>query len=85
MVHERFTRLAERVTLQEPPCMSDADDWESNNRWIDDLVPTPEPVNSLPTLPDAAGEVTPPPGFGASCRPRHVLWHLQKMPQRLTL
>ncbi|BDA44527.1 Serine/threonine-protein kinase TOR [Coccomyxa sp. Obi] len=54
MVHERFARLAERVTLQEPPCMSDADDWESNNRWIDDLVPPPEPVNSLPTLPDAA-------------------------------
>lgn len=57
MVHERFARLAERVTLQEPPCMSDADDWESNNRWIDDLVPVPEPVNSLPTLPDAASEI----------------------------
>ena len=37
--------------------MSDADDWESNNRWIDDLVPVPEPVNSLPTLPDAASEI----------------------------
>ncbi len=56
MVHEKFARLAERVTLQEPPCMSEADDWESNNRWIDDLVPAADATSSLPALPDAASE-----------------------------
>ena len=56
MVHDKFARLATRVTLQEPPCMSEADDWESNNRWIDDLVPPPDATTSLPALPDAGSE-----------------------------
>lgn len=56
MVHEKFARLAERVMLQEPPCMSEADDWESNNRWIDDLVPALDATTSLPALPDAGSE-----------------------------
>lgn len=36
--------------------MSEADDWESNNRWIDNLVPALDATTSLAALPDAGSE-----------------------------
>ena len=55
MVHERFNLLAAKVTLHEPPCMSDAEDWEAGHAWVDDLAPPPEPAAALPPMPDPAG------------------------------
>lgn len=55
MAHERFSLLAAKVTLHEPPCMSDAEDWEVGHSWVDDLAPPPEPAAALPPMPDPAG------------------------------
>jgi len=43
------------VTLREPPCMSDAEDWEAGHGWVDDLAPPPEPAAALPPMPDPSG------------------------------
>jgi len=53
--HERFSLLAAKVTLREPPCMSDAEDWEAGHGWVDDLAPPPEPAAALPPMPDPSG------------------------------
>jgi hypothetical protein len=55
MVHPRFTKLAGKLAMQEPPCMSDAEDWESQHGWVDELVPPPLELASMPSLPDATG------------------------------
>ena len=55
MAHECFSLLAAKVTLHEPPCMSDAEDWEAGHSWVDDLAPPPEPAAALPPMPDPAG------------------------------
>ena len=33
--------------------MSDAEDWESQNGWMDELAPPPDTNSALPALPDA--------------------------------
>jgi hypothetical protein len=35
--HERFERLAERLLGAEPPCMSDAEDWEGAGGWAPEI------------------------------------------------
>ena len=56
MGHDRFARLAAKVTLAEPPCMSEAEDWESQHAWMDELAPPPDTNSALPSIPDAPSE-----------------------------
>ena len=53
MGHEKFARLAAKVTTADPPCMSDAEDWESQNGWMDELAPPPDTSSALPALPES--------------------------------
>ncbi len=53
--HDKFAKMAARISTAEPPCMSNAEDWESQNAWVDEMTAPPQPDSSLPTLPDGAG------------------------------
>ena len=55
--HEKFLKLANRIAVADPPCMSSAEDWESQNSWVDEMVPPSEPDSNLPSLPDGACEL----------------------------
>lgn len=35
--HEWYERLTHKMAASEPPCMSDAADWESSNGWAAEL------------------------------------------------
>lgn len=52
--HEKFLKLANRIAVADPPCMSSAEDWESQNGWVDELALPSEPDSALPSLPDGA-------------------------------
>ena len=52
--HDMFSQLAAKVLTHDPPCMSDAQDWETDNAWLDLLAPPPDPATVLPALPEAA-------------------------------
>lgn len=52
---DKFTRLAAKLLAHDPPCMSDAQDWESGNAWMDLLAPPPRPETLTSSLPDAPG------------------------------
>ena len=52
--HDKFAKIAARISMAEPPCMSNAEDWESQNGWVDEMGPPPEPNAHLPSLPDGA-------------------------------
>ena len=69
MVHERFSRLAAKVTLAEPPCMSEAQDWESQHAWMDELQPPPDTSSALPSIPEAPSKfpVRPQEGVMQAC------------------
>ena len=54
--HEKFQRLAAKLLTHDPPCMSEAIDWESSNAWMDHLAPPPKPETLSSSLPDAPGE-----------------------------
>ena len=56
MVHEKFSKLGAKMSMQEPPCMSNAEDWESQNGWVDELAPAPVELSSMPSLPDGSSE-----------------------------
>ena len=55
--HEKFLKLANRIAVADPPCMSSAEDWESQNSWVDEMVLPSEPDSNLPSLPDGACEL----------------------------
>ncbi|KAK9806315.1 hypothetical protein WJX72_010074 [[Myrmecia] bisecta] len=57
MQHERFTRLCNKLLKHEPPCMSEAEDWESANGWLDQLAPAPTNATAASGQPDANGGV----------------------------
>ena len=57
--HDKFAKMAARISMAEPPCMSNAEDWESQNGWVDEMGPPPEPEIGPPILPD--GECEHPP------------------------
>ena len=57
--HEKFARLAAKLLAHDPPCMSEAQDWETSNAWLDTLVPPPRPETLTSSLPDAPGEAQP--------------------------
>ena len=50
--HDKFAKMAARISMAEPPCMSNAEDWESQNGWVDEMGPLPEPDIGPPILPD---------------------------------
>ncbi len=54
MSDERFNRVATLLTSGPPPCMSEADDWEGANSWLEELLP-PATTTSLPCITDAHG------------------------------
>ena len=37
--HEKFSKLAAKLLNHDPPCMSNAADWEANNAWLEELIP----------------------------------------------
>lgn len=49
--HERLQRLLDHLDASVPPCMSEANDWEAIDDWLDELVPTYEAM-PLPGIPD---------------------------------
>ena len=55
--HERFTRLVSKLLKHEPPCMSEAEDWESANGWLDTLVPPPASQSLASVQPEANGKL----------------------------
>ena len=55
--HEKFMKLANRIAVADPPCMSSAEDWESQNGWVDEMALPAEPDSLLPSLPDGASEL----------------------------
>ena len=55
--HEKFLKLANRIAVADPPCMSSAEDWESQNSWVDEMLLPSEPDSNLPSLPDGACEL----------------------------
>lgn len=55
-MHEKFSKIAARIAMADPPCMSNAEDWESQNGWVDEMGPPPDSDATLPTLPDGARE-----------------------------
>ena len=48
--HDKFAKMAARISMSEPPCMSNAEDWESQNGWVDEMALPPEPEASM-TIP----------------------------------
>jgi hypothetical protein len=55
--HDKFAKMATRISMAEPPCMSNAEDWESQNAWVDEMALPPEPDSSLPALPDGTSKL----------------------------
>lgn len=55
VAHEWLERLAAKVMQTEPPCMSDAEDWESANGWAQEIDAIAE-LNAQPSAMMDAGE-----------------------------
>ena len=55
--HDKFSKMAARISMAEPPCMSNAEDWESQNAWVDEMAPPLEPDPCLPSLPDGTSKL----------------------------
>lgn len=50
---EAFSRLAQQLLAHDPPCMSNAPDWESAHGWLNSLAPPPKPETLSSSLPEA--------------------------------
>lgn len=54
--HEKFSKLAAKLLSHDPPCMSNATDWEANNAWLDEMAPAAKQDLNSYQLPDIIGQ-----------------------------
>ena len=72
LVHDRLQRLLDHLDCAVPPCMSQANDWEAVDGWLDELVPAKESM-PLPGIPDPGMQpYVSSPQRGSWCSANHV-------------
>jgi FKBP12-rapamycin complex-associated protein len=65
--HSAFTRVAGKLLLHEPPCMSEADDWESSSGFLVEEHLAAKPRQSTPDRLHLERTLTLQSGAGGQC------------------